>query len=72
MKERIRPYRKDSATEVLLLRDRLGMKRYRKRLKRNPEEKEILLELALNKIRKADKNSFLRIGFRKRRVTLLP
>jgi hypothetical protein len=72
MKERIRPYRKDSATEVLLLRDRLGMKRYRKRLKRNPEEKEILLELALNKIRKAEKNSFLPIGFRKRRVKLLP
>jgi len=72
MKERIRPYRKDSATEVLLLRDRLGMKRYRKRLKRNPEEKAILLELALNKIRKAEKNSFLPIGFRKRRVKLLP
>lgn len=72
MKERIRPYKNNSAVEVLLLRDRLGMKKYRKRLKRDPEEKEILLELALNKIKKAEKNSFIPIGFRKRRVRLLP
>ena len=72
MKIKIRPYKSDSAVEVLLLRDQLGMKKYRKQLIRKPEEKEILLELALNKIRKAEKNSFMAIGFRKRRVKLLP
>ncbi len=72
MKIKIRPYKSDSAVEVLLLRDQLGMKKYRKQLIRKPEEKEILLELALNKIRKAEKNSFIPIGFRKRRVKLLP
>lgn len=72
MKERIRPFKKDSATEVLVLRDQLGMRRYRKRLQRNPEEKEILLHLGLNKIRKAEKTGFLPIGFRKRRLQLLP
>ena len=72
MKIKIRPYKRDSAVEVLLLRDQLGMKKYRKQLIRKPEEKEILLELALNKIRKAEKNSFIPIGFRKRRVKLLP
>lgn len=72
MKIKIRPYKSDSAVEVLLLRDQLGMKKYRKQLIRKPEEKEILLELALNKIRKAEKNSFIPIGFRKRQVKLLP
>jgi hypothetical protein len=72
MKERTRPYEKGSPIEGLLLRDRLGMKKFRKRLKRSSEEREILIKLALNKIRKAEKKSFLPIGFRKRRVKLLP
>lgn len=55
-------------TEMLLLRDRLGLRRYRKTAKRDPEKKKILLELALRKIEKAERDNYLPVGFRKRRV----
>ncbi|MCX6373372.1 MAG: hypothetical protein NTX16_09895 [Actinobacteria bacterium] len=42
-----------SATEMLLLRDRLGLRRSKKTAKRDPEKKELFLELALKKIEKA-------------------
>lgn len=60
--------RKTSIVEMLLLRERLGLRRYRKTAPRDPEEKEILLELALKKIEKAERNNFTPLGFRKRRV----
>lgn len=57
-----------SATEMLLLRDRLGLRKYKKTAKRDPEKKELLLKLALKKIEKAERDNFIPIGFRKRRV----
>ena len=57
-----------SATEMLLLRDRLGLRKYKKTAKRDPEKKELLLQLALKKIEKAERDNFIQIGFRKRRV----
>jgi hypothetical protein len=57
-----------SATEMLLLRDRLGLRKYKKTAKRKPEKKELLLELALKKIEKAERDNFISVGFRKRRV----
>ena len=62
------PPRKMSVTEFLLIRDERGLKRYRKTLKRDPEERAILLELALRKIEKAEQENFIRIGFRRRQV----
>jgi hypothetical protein len=59
---------KASATEMLLLRDRLGLRKYRKTVKRDPEKRELLLKLALNKIEKADRDNYISVGFRKRRV----
>ena len=53
---------------MLLLRDRLCLQKYRKTAKRDPEKKELLLELALKKIEKAERNNFISVGFRKRRV----
>ena len=59
---------KASATEMLLLRDRLGLRKYRKTVKRDPEKRELLLELALKKIEKVDRDNYISVGFRKRRV----
>jgi len=59
---------KASATEMLLLRDRLGLRRYSKTAKRDPEKRELLLKLALKKIEKAERDNYISIGFRKRRV----
>jgi hypothetical protein len=63
-----RTQQKASAIEILLLRDRLGLRRYRKTAMRDPEKRKLLLELALKKIEKAELADFTPIGFRKRRV----
>ena len=57
-----------TAVEMLVLRERLGLRKYRKTAKRDPEKRELLLELALKKIEKAERNNFVSLGFRKRRV----
>ena len=57
-----------SATEMLLLRDRLGLQRFKKTAKRDPEKRELLLELALKRIEKAERDNFIQVGFRRRRV----
>jgi hypothetical protein len=53
---------------MLLLRDRLGLRKYKKTAKRDPEKKELLLRLALKKIERAERDNFIQVGFRKRRV----
>jgi len=53
---------------MLLLRDRLGLRKFKKTAKRDPEKKELLLQLALKKIEKAERDNFIPVGFRKRRV----
>ena len=57
-----------TAVEMLLLRDRLGLRKYRKTAKRDPEKRELLLELGLKKIEKAERDNFIPLGFRRRRV----
>jgi len=65
------PLRKISVSEFLLMRDERGMGKYRKSLKREPEERAILLDLALRKIEKAERENFILTGFRRRRVNFL-
>jgi hypothetical protein len=57
-----------SSSEMLVLRDRLGLGRRRKTLSREPEKGALLLELALRKIERAERDNFVLVGFRKRRV----
>ena len=57
-----------SAVEMLLLRDRLGLRRFTKTAKRDLEKRELLLDLALKKIEKAERDNFVQVGFRRRRV----
>jgi hypothetical protein len=52
----------------LLERERLAMGRYRKTRERDPEERRLLLELALERIRESERTDYLPVGFRRRRV----
>lgn len=71
MKARIKKYKEESPVEMLLLREKIGIGRYRKYMKRNEEEKRILLNLGLKKIEEKETNDFLPIGFRRRRLKIL-
>ena len=70
MRRRVRTFEEGSPLEPLLLRQKLGMKRYRKTLQRDPEKRQILLRLGLKKIEEREKNDFLPLGFRKRKVNI--
>ena len=70
MKSKIKKYQDISPVDFLVLRDNLGLKRYRKKLKRTEEERKILLDLALEKITEKEKNDFTRLGYRRRKVKI--
>ncbi|MBM4351924.1 MAG: hypothetical protein FJ106_18785 [Deltaproteobacteria bacterium] len=68
MKLRIKKYEEGSPAEFLLLREQLGIGRYRKHIKRDEEKRQILLELGLKKIEEKEKDDFLSLGYRRRKV----
>jgi hypothetical protein len=68
MKRRLKKFEEGSPVEFLLLREQLGMKRYRKGSKRDEEKRKILLELGLKRIEEKEKDDFILLGYRKRRV----
>jgi hypothetical protein len=70
MKRRIRRFEEQSPLEFLLLREKLGLKRYRKTLARDEEKKQILLQLGLKKIEEREKNDFLPLAFRRRKINI--
>ena len=71
MKVRVKKYEDVSPVEFLVLRDRLGLKRYRKSNKRDKEEREILLDLGLKKMEEKEKDDFIPVGYRRRRLKIL-
>lgn len=70
MKKRKRKYQDLSPVEFLLLREKLGLRRFLKHEKRDDEKRRILLELGLKKIRQKEKKDFTIIGYRKRKVEI--
>lgn len=70
MKVRIKKYEDISPVEFLVLRDKLGLRRYRKTAKRDEEERKILLELGLKKIEEKEKDDFIPLGYRRRRLKI--
>jgi hypothetical protein len=70
MKRRVRSYEDISPIEFLLLRDSLGLKKYRKTVKRDPEKREILVNIGLKKIKVKEKDDFLPVGYRRRRLKI--
>jgi len=69
MNRRSGPLLQTPVTDFLLARDERGLGKYRKRMKRDPDERAILLDLALRKIEKAERKNFILLGFRRRRVS---
>jgi hypothetical protein len=72
MKKRVKKYEETSPVEFLLLREKLGLKRYRKTAKRDEEKRKILLELGLKKIEEKEKDDFIPLGYRRRKVRITP
>ena len=70
MKKSKRKFKDLSPVEFLLFRDKAGFKRYIKQSKRDDEERQILIELGLKKIRERDKTEFIPIGYRKRKFII--
>ncbi|NWF52879.1 MAG: hypothetical protein HXY47_07340 [Nitrospirae bacterium] len=70
MKVRRKKFEEASPVDSLLLREKLGIKRYRKQVKRDIEEREILLELAIKKIAEKEKDDFIPIGYRRRKIKI--
>lgn len=70
MKQRIKKFKDIPAVDFLVLRDKLGLKRYRKQAKRDKEKREILINLGLNKIDEKEKNDFTLIGYKRRKLKI--
>lgn len=70
MKPRLKKYNDTSPVEFLLLREKLGIGRYKKKIKRDIEERKILFDLGLKMIEEKEKNDFISIGYRKRMVKI--
>ena len=68
MKVRTKKYEDISPVEFLVLREKLGLKRYRKTAKREPEKRNILLELGLKKIEEKEKDDFMSVGYKRRKL----
>ena len=71
MKTRIKKYDEASPVELLLLRNKLGIGRYIKTGKRDDEKRKLLLDIALKKIEEKEKDDFIPLGFRRRRMKVL-
>ncbi|MBI4690894.1 MAG: hypothetical protein HY754_11630 [Nitrospirae bacterium] len=70
MKIRTRKFEDTSPIEFLILREKLGLKRYRKTAKRDMEERDILLALGLKKIEEKEKDDFIPVGYKRRRLKI--
>jgi hypothetical protein len=71
MKARMKKYEEVSPVEILLLREKLGIRRYRKNTKRDEEERKILLYLGLKKIEEKEKEDFILLSYRRRKVKII-
>jgi hypothetical protein len=63
-----RPLTIATSSEMLVLREALGLRRRRRTRGRDAEKRAVLLDLALRKIEKAEQDNFTIVGARQRRV----
>jgi hypothetical protein len=68
--KRVEPFRELSATPFLLRRQACGFGRYMKTAPRDPEKWRILLRLYLNIIAKRERDDYIPLGPRRRRVKI--
>jgi hypothetical protein len=72
MKKRVKKFKEGSPVEFLLLREKLGIKRYRKTTIRDEEKRKLLLKLSLKKMEEKEKDDFIPLGYRRRKVKIIP
>jgi hypothetical protein len=72
MKKRVKKFEEESPVEFLLLREKLGIKRYRKTTIRDEEKRKLLLKLSLKKMEEKEKDDFIPLGYRRRKVKIIP
>ncbi len=60
-----------SPLDFLVLREKLGIKRYRKMFRRDPEKRKLLLYLAMKKMEEKEKDDYIPIGFRRRKLNII-
>ena len=70
MREKRRKYQDRLAVDFLVLRDKLGLRRYRKQMKRDEEERRILIDLGLKKIQEREEKDFILIEYKRRRLEI--
>ncbi len=68
MKVRKKKFEEISPLEFLLMREEYGLSRFRKTTKRDPEKREILIQLALEKMKEKEKDDFKLTGERRRKL----
>jgi len=56
--------------DFLLLREKLGLRRYRKTKKRDEEERKILIDLALKKMKEREEKDFVFIENKRRKLKI--
>ena len=72
MEKRIKKFRDRSGVEFLLLRERLGIGRFRKTRKRESDKRGVLLKLGLKRMEDKEKDDFIPLGHRRKRVKVIP
>ena len=72
MKKRVKKFEEKSPVEFLLLRKKLKIKRYRKTSIRDEEKRKLLLKLSLKKMEEKEKDDFIPLGYRRRKVKIIP
>ena len=70
MNERVKKYRDESPADILVMREKYGLGRYRKMAKRESEKREILLKLALRRMEEKEQDDFIEVGYRRRKLLL--
>jgi hypothetical protein len=68
MTTKVKKYGDIPSVDFLLLREKLGLKRYRKTVTRSTKKKKILLDIALKKIEEKEKDDFILIGYKRRKL----
>jgi hypothetical protein len=69
-RDRKSKFQETPSAEILLLRERLGMGKYRKTRPRDEEKTRMLIRLALIRMEESEKTDFIKIGNRKRRLKM--
>lgn len=71
MRIRRRKYEDVAPSEFLLLRQELGLPRYRKTAQRDEEKRALLMDLWLKRIEEREQDDYILIGPRRRRLKIL-